>query len=317
VNDLATIGAALRYRGLSGRALSAWATPRLSALAHVLPSLPPAEGNTAGALLELFVAGRALALARLHALDLESLHRADLIDVAGGEARARVSVLPLAGSLLVCDRLDAPADRELACWPDDSSYHLALALPPGPHLRWLDLGCGSGFAPLMRPQLAEAIGGADLSARAVKFAKLGAGLSDVTHFTAYAADLADGVPEEWRGACQLVSCNAPIPDADVDPYRPMWRASDSDFVARLYGQAAQLVAPGGSVVVHAAEDALAHVIGELPGERVVITYTPQGMRQFAIAWWRPHAVPRLIAIRHELTAQSPHLTYSDYEATAR
>ncbi len=312
---LASLGAALRYRGLAPRALAAWATPRLSALPHLLPSLPPAEATTAGALLELFVAGRALPVERLHALDLDALHRTTLVDVAGREARARVAVLPLGGSLLVCDRLDAPAERELACWPDDSSYHLALALPSrlSASARWLDLGCGSGFAQLYRPELAYERVGADLNGRALAYARLGGELSDVALAT-HRSDLGESVPP---GPYELVTCNAPIPEAVSDPYRPMWRESGSDLVAKLFGHASRLVAPLGMVVVHAAEDALEPVLAELRGERVMIGYTPPGVRGFAVAWWRPDAEPRLVAARRELTAQRPHLTFADYEATAR
>jgi SAM-dependent methyltransferase len=309
------LGAALRYRGLAPRALAAWATPRLSALPHLLPSLPPAEGTTAGALLELFVAGRAMPVDRLHAVDLDALHRAELVDVAGGEARARVALLPLGGSLLVCDRLDAPAERELACWPDDSSYHLALSLPSrlSASARWLDLGCGSGFAQLLRPELAYERVGSDLNARALAYARLGGELSDVA-LAMHDSDLGETVP---RGPYELVTCNAPIPDGARDPYRPMWHETNSDFVARLFEHAARLVAPLGMVVVHAAEDALVPIVDELRGERVMIAYTPPGVRGFAVAWWRPDAEPRLVSARRELTAQRPHVTFADYEATAR
>jgi SAM-dependent methyltransferase len=317
IAGLPQLGAALRYSGLAPRALAAWATERLSALPAIVPRLPPADG-TAGALLELFVAGRELAIERLQHRHLDALHRAELVDVRGATVRARVALLPLGASLVVCDRLDAPAERELVCWPDDSSYHLAQALPP--HLplgaRWLDLGCGSAFAPLWRPRLAERVAGADLCARAVRYARLGAALSDVAGFAAYEADLAEGLPAEWTGACALVTCNAPIPEPGDDPHRSMWRATDADFVARVLDHAARLLAPGGLVVVHAAEDALAAVVEDLPGDRVVVAYTPPGVRGFAVAWWRRAAPDRLVATRRELTAQRPHVTFADYEAAS-
>jgi SAM-dependent methyltransferase len=310
---MAAIGAALRYRGLAPRALAAWATPRLSALPHLLPSLPPAEATTAGALLELFVAGRAMPVDRLHAVDLDGLHRAELVEIAGRDVRARVALLPLGGSLLVCDRLDAPAERELACWPDDSSYHLALSLPSHAGARWLDLGCGSGFAQLLRPELAYERVGSDLNTRALGYARLGGELSDVG-LAMHVSDLGETVPP---GPYELVSCNAPIPDGARDPYRPMWHETNSDFVARLFEHAARLVAPLGMVVVHAAEDALAPIVDNLRGERVMIAYTPAGVRGFAVAWWRPDAESRLVSARRELTAQRPHVTFADREATGR
>jgi methylase of polypeptide subunit release factors len=282
----------LRARGLSSRALAAWAVPRLSALPYIVPKLPP--GQT---LLDLFVAGRDVAAG----LDLGDL--GDLVDARG---RARVAILPLGDSLLVCDRLDAPTTPDLVCWPDDSSYHLAQSLPRGPHASWIDLGCGSAFAPLYRPGLAARIDGTDLNPRAVDFAQLGAQLSGLAHFTAHAGDLDAGLSHR----AELVTCNAPIPDE----HGPIWRATDGGFVTRLYDSAARRVAPGGMVVVHAAEAALAPVVTALPGERVLVTYTPPGVPGFAVAWWRPDARNRLLVTRRDLTEQHPHLTFHDYEA---
>ncbi|MGE5186626.1 MAG: hypothetical protein ACM31C_31435 [Acidobacteriota bacterium] len=312
MNDLAGLGAALRGRGLTARALAAWAVPRVSALPRVVPALPRAD-TPAGALLELFVAGRELPLQAVPLLD--DLSRADLIDVAGNHVRARVAIVPLGDALLVCDRLDAPADRELVCWPDDSSYHLALALPRGPHAAWLDLGCGSAFAPLLRPAVAHAIRGTDLNPRAVRYARLGAALSGISHLRAYEGDLGEGLPLAQRHA-NLVTCNAPIPGLDADPYRPMWLAGASDFVARLVDEMRGQILRDGTVVVHAAYDALAPVIRELPGERVVVTYTPPGVRPFCVAWWRPDAPARHVEVTRELTRERPHVTYADYQAIA-
>ncbi len=306
----AALGTRLRASGLTQRALAAWATPRLSALPYIVPKLPATE-TAAGAVLELFVAGRELPLSRLGNLDLDTLHRAGLVDVAGSTARATVAVLPLGESLLVCDRLDTPTSRELVCWPDDSSYHLAQSLPSRT-ARWIDLGCGSAFAQLWRPQIAQVRAAADLSARAIDFAERGAALSGVALDT-FISDLADGIAAPWLGGCMLVSCNAPIPDVGTDPFRPIWRQTDGDFIARVFEHASRLLAPDGMVVVHAAADALAPIVADLVGERVVVTYTPEGVPGFAVAWWRPDAPARLVTSRRDLTQTRPHLTFRDYE----
>lgn len=310
--SLGALGAALRLRGLASRALAAWAVPRVSALPFVLPTLPRAEG-TAGALLELFVAGREVAVDRLRAVDLDALHAERLVDIAGATARAPIALIPLGSSLLVCDRLDAARSPELVCWPDDSSYHLALSLPRGEHDAWIDLGCGSAFAPLLRPALAARIDGTDLNARAVVHAELGAALSELPHIHAFAGDLDSGLPGIRRRA-SVVSCNAPIPEAGADPYRPMWRATDLDFIARLVTRAREILTPDGMVVIHAAADALAPILADLVGERVQVTYTPEHARGFAVAWWRPDAPARLVQTRRDLTETQPHLTFADYEA---
>src|SRR5687767_574708 len=292
------------------RALAAWAgTDRISALPLLLERAPRTT-TPATTLLALFVGGDPVAIDRVPELD--ALHRAELVDVRDGHVHARVSILPVGAALIVCDRLDTSDSLDIVCWPDDSSYHLALALPPGRKQRWLDLGSGSAFAPLMRPELASAIVAADINTRAVRYAQLGVELSGIGHVRTTVADLGEGIAPELRGACELVSCNAPIPEPTPDaPYRARWRLTDASFVERLFVHARSFVAPDGMVVVHAALDALEPVLAELPGHRVVVAYTPEGMRGFAIAWWQPDGEERLVRARRELTEWRPHLTHDD------
>lgn len=310
---LVALGAQLRHAGLSLRALGAWAgSDRLSALPAHLPQNRAA--TPAAAMLALFVAGEdvpASALPRGCSELVEALRREHLVESHGDRTRARVSILPLGEALLVCDRLDTSDGLDVVCWPDDSSYHLARSLPPGRIERWLDLGCGSGFAALLRPELAVQITGADLNARAVRYATLGGGLSGIEHARFVEANLGDGVPAELRGSCALVTCNAPIPEPTGGPYRARWRATDPSFIERLFVQARTFVAPDGMVVVHAALDALEPVLAELWGHRVLVAYTPEGVRGFAVAWWRPDGETRMIRARRVLDLAHPHLTHED------
>lgn len=305
---LAALGSQLRQAGLSARALAAWAgSDRLSALPALVPTNRPL--TPAATLLALFVAGELVPLERVRLA--AALEREQLIDIEGDRVRPRVSILPVGEALLVCDRLDTSDSLDVVCWPDDSSYHLARSLPPGRVERWLDLGCGSGFAALLRPELAEQIVGADLNARAIRYAAQGGALSGIGHARFVEADLGDGVPHELRGSCALVTCNAPIPEPSGGPYRARWRATDPSFVERLFVQARTFVAPEGMIVVHAALDALEPVLAELWGHRVVIAYTPEGVRGFAVAWWRPDGESRLIRARRLLAPSHPHLTHED------
>ena len=311
--SLAELGAALRTAGVTPRALAAWAgTDRLSAL----PACLPRDASTpAAARLALLVAGADVPVERVRGLDIAALAEHGLVEIGTTTARATVAILPLGESLLVCDRRDAPLERDLVCWPDDSSYHLARALPGDGVRLWIDLGCGSAVAPLLRPRLAASIIATDLNERAIRYARLGAALSGVRHLYTFAGDLGDSLPPRARFA-DLVTCNAPIPQAGEDPYRPIWRDAGTDFVARLYARAREMVLPDGLVVVHAALDALAPVVAELPGDRVVISYTPPGVRAFAVAWWRPDGNPRHITSHRDLTADHPHLAHADYAAIA-
>jgi hypothetical protein len=316
VTELAALGARLRDGGLHARALAAWAgTTRLSALPARLDVLPAGAPTPAGAVLALFIAGAAVARDRLRTLPdaaIDPLVAWQLIDRNAGVLRARVAILPLGAALLVCDRLDAPVEPELVCWPDDSSHHLATAIPSGQRASWRDLGCGSAFAPLARPDLALRIAGIDINPRAVRHAQLGAALSGLSQLTTSLGDIGD-----LHEPADLVTCNAPMPDSPGAHDRlraalpEVWRRADPDFFTRLWPAVARAVRPGGLAVVHAATAATLPILADAPGERVVVTYTPDGVPGFAVAWWRPDAPPRLATTRRALTPERPHLDPQD------
>lgn len=316
---LAALGARLRDAGLNARALAAWAgTPRISALPARLDAMPAATPTPAAAILGLFVAGAEVARDRLRTLPdaaLDQLAAWQLIERDAARLRARVAIVPLGAALLVCDRLDAAAERHLVCWPDDSSHHLATAIPPGRRADWRDLGCGSAFAPLARPELAHRIAGVDINPRAVHHARLGAALSGLSQLTISLGDIGD--PHE---PADLVTCNAPMPDPPGgDRHRlptvmpEVWRRADPDFFARLWPALARAVRPGGLIVVHGASEAILPVLTDAPGERVIVTYTPDAVPGFAIAWWRPDAPSRLATAARALTPERPHLDPRDRE----
>lgn len=306
ITRLDVAGGRLRAAGLTPRALAAWAgTDRISALPGRLPLLVARDITPASAPLALLVAGATVPRDLLRGLVLDELVANDLVGFDGPFVHARVGILPLGPSLLVCDRLDALDEAELVCWPDDSSHHLASALPAGRRDTWLDLGCGSAFAPLARPELASAITGLDLNPRAVRYAQLGTALSGIAHFEVDQGDLG-----EATATAELVTCNAPIPDV-VD--RPVWRRAGEGFFDRLWSIARTHVAPGGMVVVHATEAALL-ALADLPGERVVVRYTPEDDPGFGIAWWRPDAADRYVRAHRLLELARPHLDAADRDA---
>jgi methylase of polypeptide subunit release factors len=290
---------------ITRRGLAAWAgSDRIPIVRARLGSLAALPVTRASAELALFVAGVEVERALLGAVDEE------LVEVVGDRARARVSVLPIGDALIVCDRADATEHPELVCWPDDSSFHLASAIPPGRHGTWLDLGCGSAVAPLSRPALADRIVVSDLNPRAVRFAELGAKLSNVRLET-LVGDLA-------VSPADLITCNAPIPGDHVSgsvSASAMWRATDESFVVRLFEAARSALSPDGLIVVHSALDAIPSV---LPGESVIVVYTPPDVpRQFAITWWSPSpagTTTRQIRARRLLDPSRPHLDHRDREA---
>jgi hypothetical protein len=316
------LGDALRRAGLNTRALAAWAgTDRISALPSLLSRLVPVTAGSSGtvdptpaaAALAMFVGGARVPCAKLGLLgdSAKSLARRGLVEIDGDQARATVAIVPVGPSLFVCDRLDAPAIEDLVCWPDDSSHHLAACLPPGRRERWLDLGCGSGFAPLARPELAVKIGGTDINDRALQHAALGASLSGVP-LVVFGGDVGSRVPASWRGTCELVTCNAPMPAVeDGAGDAPIWRHAASDIVERMVDAAASFAARDATIVIHAAEQALASALVRRRGDRVIVRYTPDGVQRFAVAWWQPGGEERLVQRQRLLTPEAPHLTFVD------
>lgn len=172
-------------------------------------------------------------------------------------------------------------------------------------MHWLDIATGSGFAPLLRPELAEQIVGSELNPRAVELARRGVRLSELEHRVAIEqADLTAGI----TGTFDLVTCNAPIP-ADVGP---LWRATaDHTFFSRLFAEVPRVLAEDGLVVVHGALASLLPAIGELAGERIVVSYVPEGGTQFGILWWEPRRPTRQVVGTRLLTKARPHLTHED------
>jgi SAM-dependent methyltransferase len=311
----------LRDAGLTTRALAAWAgTARIAALPARLQAMPAHPSTAAAAILALFVGGAELGQRHLRlprgqpgtptALDELIAHH--LLDRDGDQLRARVAIIPLGRSLLMCDRPDAAIERDVVCWPDDSSHHLASAIPPGRRTSWLDLGCGSAFAPLARPELASRISGIDINERAIRYARLGAALSGIPHLAAALGDI--GAPHE---PADLVTCNTPIPDEphsialSTATVPEVWRRADPGLFERLWPGLRNAVRPGGMIVVHGASDAVVPALAGADGERVVVTYTPDTVRGFAIAWWRPDAPARLVAARRALTPDRPHIDPRD------
>lgn len=306
MTDLRALGQKLVASGLTARALAAWSgTDRIASLPWKVSGLSARDPVPAAAGLALLVAGAELPLERVRGLPVDELIATGIVERIEDRVRATVGIVPLAASLLVCDRAERDDGVDLVCWPDDSSVHLAGALPPGRRSRWIDLGCGSAFAPLARPELAHRILGIDINPRAVEHARLGAGLSGIKHLQVEQGDVAS----DW-GTAELVTCNAPIPD---EPDAAVWRSADAGFFGRLWAAARRSAAPGGEIIVHCT---LAAIPADLPGEQTIVVYTPPSTKAFSMLWWRPDAPARRTVARRSMTPDRPHVDLRDRDDVA-
>lgn len=301
--SIADIGQRLRALGITPRALAAWAgTDRIPALP--VSALRDREPTPAALALALFVAGRDVAIDKLSAPTaamLDELLERGLVERDSTSVHAEVAILPVGKSLVVCDRFDAPPTTDRVCWPDDSSYHLAGTLPRARVASWLDLCCGSAFAPLVRPDAAAAIAGVELNAQAAHLARLGVALSGIGHVVVEEADLAAAMP-----AAALVTCNAPMPSTGVE----MWRHTDAALFARLWQVVPERLEPGGTSIVHAMVTAIPYE--RLAGDRRLVIYTPpDAAPAFGVLWWQPDAADALAITHRLLTPDRPHLDDAD------
>jgi len=293
------LGAQLRSAGLSPRGLASWAgTDRIAALPAVLPAQVTREPVPAAVALTLFVAGVPLHMDRAKNLPVEPLLHAKLLALHGTEIYAPAAILPLGPSLIACDRLDVPDAVDRVSWPDDSSHHLVGAIAPNKRRkRWLDLGCGSAFAQLALPNLADVMVGTDINPRAIAYARQGATLSGVDRLEArhVGVDAIDGVRAD------LVTCNAPLPDAAA---LAVWRRADPGFFSLLWPAIRRNLIEGGEAILHVAR----HTIpADLPGEKLIVSYAPD----LCVMWWRPDAPELLGVVDRQLTPARPHIDLDD------
>ncbi len=362
-SELAQLGRALDGAGLNAKRLALWCgTSFVSRLPHRFASALPARAPAAF-VLDLLVAGRPAPLVEARARlgdALPVLLELELLEQGADYVVARRAVVPLVPALrrlgevtlAVCDRWDVAATADSTPWPDGSSHHLCGALAgvaAGGELRperWLDLGTGSGIAPLVHRTLAERVVGADLVVPTARVAALGAALSDHRRFHVAVSDLDDAIAGEW----DLVSCNAPIPDDPDAPDVPAeveapetsqpidaagdtpWRRAPADFLDRLCQRIPRRLRRGGMAVVHGRHDAMERAFAALDpsdqGERVTIVYTPvrvaapagatgspavPAIPPFSVTWWQPHLPARRVVAYRELTVERPYLDERDLD----
>ena len=207
---------------------------------------------------------------------------------------------------------EATADARV-CWPDDSSHHLIGALPAqlAPRVaRWLDVGSGPAFAPLLRPRIANQIIATDINPRALTMANLGVGLSNLSHIQPL---LADGVPTT-AGMFELITCNAPIP---APVHAASWHFAPPQVLQEFLRVAPTYLQPAGTIILHALLSA--HEVEQVQrqgGTAQITGYTdaarpPNPGPGFAVVWWQPHRPGPCTSVHRELSTLRPHIDALD------
>ncbi len=107
MTDLRALGQRLVSAGLTPRALASWSgTNRIASLPWKVLDLSARDPVPAAAALALLVAGAELPLDRVRRLPISELVAAGILEHVEDRVRARVAVVPLGASLLVCDRAE-------------------------------------------------------------------------------------------------------------------------------------------------------------------------------------------------------------------
>ena len=335
--NFAVVAQALRSVGLVPARLAAYGGT--ATIAHVPRMARPRAWATvtpqAAIPLMLWCDGATVAEAAAHRAlgqHFDDLCAAGFITVNAGQVRALFAVLPIDRGFVCFDFTqtdDVAPNEDLAtgdktdarvCWPDDSSHHLLGALPCGPAVRvarWLDVGTGPAFAPLLRPRLAEQIVASNINPRALAMAARGLGLSELTHIQTI---LADGAPTS-AGMFDLITCNAPIP-APVPT--TSWHFAPAKVLQDFLQVAPRYLLPDGTIILHAllGPNELA-MLRRQRGTAHVTSYTNPSIAEandvtrtagFAVLWWQPHRPGPLTSSYRALTVQRPHIDAADHPA---
>ncbi|MEZ4402296.1 MAG: hypothetical protein R3B06_19885 [Kofleriaceae bacterium] len=276
----------------------------------------PSPCPPAAAPIWLWCAGRPVPTAALdRALGVDGLALAtalELVRVDGALARPTVRLAPVGGGLVVCDLAGAAAADRVP-WPDDSTLHLAGCLPAGRLGRWLDVGTGPAALPLAIGPRADRRRATDVSPHALALARRGLALAGADDVELEVADLLAGAGAGWA----LVTFNAPIPaEHPGGGAAGTWHraAPGAEVLPRFWRAVAEVVGPGGEVLVHGAVAADGSLGPPRRGAVTVARYTPLDQPGFAVTRWRPDHPAGWRAGDVVLTAARPYLTRADLDA---
>lgn len=221
---------------------------------------------------------------------LDDLVAAGLVEIDGAGVRARVSLFPFDGLIVVGD---PPSERQTSAFVphvSPATKILAALVVRKPTGAVLDLGTGSGVLAMLAARHAEEVTGVDINPRALSHARLGQRLNRVDNVGWLEGDWLE--PVNGR-QFDLVLVNPPyaISPDDFFVYRESSAAGD-ELTRRLLRDSAEHVVDGGLAIVGCnwahRGDAWEHPVREwvagLGCDAVLLHFDSQDPVAYAMTW---------------------------------
>jgi methylase of polypeptide subunit release factors len=231
---------------------------------------------------------RAFSVGEVGQSDLRRLTDAGVLENTGTLSRSTVRFSTLGQQLFLHSSF--PTEQPDAVFFGPDTYRFARFIDPtldamklrspGPRIRILDVGAGSGAGGLHAAgrlaQLRPSITLSDVNSRALRFCRINAALNAVPDVTIVESDLFDGI----TGCFDLIIANPPyLVDPLARTYRHGGGALGFELSLRIAAQGISRLAPAGRLLLYTAsaigkgsDPFYAAVLSELAGRAVRIAY---------------------------------------------
>jgi release factor glutamine methyltransferase len=177
---------------------------------------------------------------------IDLLAAADALRIDGARLRSTVRFSSLGGRIFAHSAYPTVEEDAVFFGPDTYRFCGLLARALGPCRRLVDVGCGSGAGGLFAAGSASAVVLADVSPKALGFARVNAALAGVAA-EVVESDVLAGV----RGTIDRVIANPPYLRDDAGRlYRDGGGAYGEALAVRIVRESLARLAPGGSLVLY-------------------------------------------------------------------
>jgi methylase of polypeptide subunit release factors len=178
---------------------------------------------------------------------LALLQAADQLELRGGVMRSRVRFSTLGDRMFVHSAFPTVEPDAVFFGPDTYRFCALLERWAPPRVQHLvDVGCGSGAGAIVLADRADRVVLADISPRALAFARVNLALAGVQGMTV-ASDVLHGI----AGAPDLIVANPPyLRDSEARVYREGGGALGEGLSVRIVREAVERLAPRGTLIVY-------------------------------------------------------------------